>query len=113
MCVRTRDREREILAVIAVYSLHKPAEHVQSPDRLLAGRLARESSNSWMTEGKGEEERWKRARRCRPVPRLWPLEILEERKQGGGGVGALRGLRPAALISCCLHAILQSSSTVA
>lgn len=103
--VRTRDRQREILASIAVYSLPKPAEHVQSPDRLLAGRLARESSNSWMTEGKREEEQWKRARQCRPVPRLRPLETPEERKRGWGG--ATEGPRPAALMSCCRHVVLQ------
>lgn len=31
------------------------AEIIQAPDRLLAGRLARESSNSWMMEGNGGE----------------------------------------------------------
>lgn len=30
-------------------------EIIQAPDRLLAGRLARESSNSWMMEGNGGE----------------------------------------------------------
>lgn len=84
VCENERQTGRNICSV-AVHSLPRPAEPVQTPDRLLAGRLARESSNSWMMEGKGGEEQGKREpRQCRPVPRLQPLETSEERKRRGG-----------------------------
>lgn len=67
-----------------MHSLLEPVEPIQSPDRLLAGRLARESSNSWKMEGKKGEEQWKRkTEEWRPVPRLEPLETAKE--AGGGG----------------------------
>lgn len=52
---------------VAVHSPPEPAEPVQSSDRLLAGRLTRESSNSWMMARKGggaqrESERENRGR---------------------------------------------------
>jgi len=89
---------------VAVHSPPEPAEPVQSSDRLLAGRLTREFSNSWMMARKRgtEREREREPRQSRPVPRLHPPETPEERKRGGAG-----GEAPAALMFCLLI-VLQS-----
>lgn len=73
---------------------------VQRTDRLLAGRLARESSNSWMMEEKkGGEEHWKiEPRQCRLVP-----EKKEEEEEGGGAEKAANSC-----IDVCLNVVLQS-----
>lgn len=42
---------------VAVECLPKSPELVQSPDRLLAERLTRESSNSWKMGKEGREEK--------------------------------------------------------
>lgn len=42
---------------VAVECLPKSPELVQSPDRLLAERLTRESSNSWKMGREGREEK--------------------------------------------------------
>lgn len=42
---------------VAVECLPKSSELVQSPDRLLAERITRESSNSWKIGKEGREEK--------------------------------------------------------
>ncbi len=104
VCVRTRDRQRKIFeGSVAVHSQPGPAEPFQSSDRLLAGRLARESRNSWTVEGKERESQGSAGQF--PGSGLW-----RPQRRGSKGGRLVKRPRTAALMSSCLHVDLQSLS---
>ena len=86
-CEIVRDGQREIFVVGgALHSLPKPKEPFQSPDSILAGRRARELSNSWRMEGRRRRGALKERAKAIEASSHAPAPGDPRGEETGGGV---------------------------